>query len=220
MRKIINTAALALALFAYDASAQAESDADKKKAPQPGSKVYVSDDVSIWTRAGAGPDFRIVGSVMIGDQVTFLQAAPSGKYYQIQKEKNSSKVWIEASKITTEPAGKAHVKILEDKIKELEERFLNYDTELARELKDATAKLEKLQKENQGMAAAIEQKDQTINELDELRRDFMDKLETKELDMQMRWWVQGAAIAVFGAIVGVILIFIPRPDNKKKKNRF
>ena len=38
--------------------------------------------------------------------------------------------------------------------------------------------------------------------------------------MQMRWWMQGAIIALAGAIVGVILVFIPRPSRKQKRERY
>ena len=70
------------------------------------------------------------------------------------------------------------------------------------------------------MAQAIAQKDETIANLDEMRRDYADKLETKELDMQMRWWLQGAVIALAGAIVGIIFIYIPRPNRKVKRERY
>ncbi len=44
-------------------------------------------------------------------------------------------------------------------------------------------------------------------------------LKLKELDMQMRWWLQGALIALCGAIIGIIFVYIPRP-GKKKQIRF
>ena len=59
----------------------------------------------------------------------------------------------------------------------------------------------------------------SIEDLDATRRDYADKLETKELDMQMRWWLQGALIALCGAIIGIIFVYIPRP-GKKKQIRF
>ncbi len=38
--------------------------------------------------------------------------------------------------------------------------------------------------------------------------------------MQMRWWTQGAVIAVCGALFGIILVYIPRPNNRRRKDRF
>ena len=62
--------------------------------------------------------------------------------------------------------------------------------------------------------------DATIEELDTLYRDASERLETKDLDMQMRWWMQGAIIAFCGAIAGVIFVFIPRPTRKQKRERY
>ena len=198
----------------------AEGTVPASEQPAAGDKLYVSDDMSTWARSGPGPDYRVMGAVRVGDEVTFVQASSSGRYYQVQKE-GSARMWVEAKQLVREPVGHSQVKILNEQIRTLEERLANYDNELAQELKATAARLERLQKENQGQAAAIVQKDETISELDEIRRSYMDKLETRELDMQMRWWVQGAVIALFGAAAGAALVYIPRPDNRRKfKNRF
>ena len=81
-------------------------------------------------------------------------------------------------------------------------------------------RLERLEKENAGMKEAILQKDATIQQLDEQRRSYAESLETKDLDMQMRWWMQGAMIALGGAILGAIFIFIPRPRLKRRRDRY
>ena len=84
----------------------------------------------------------------------------------------------------------------------------------------AKAKLEKLEKENAQLKDTLAKQNSQIEELDATRRDYADKLETKELDMQMRWWLQGAIIALCGAIIGIICVYIPRPNRKRKMNRF
>ena len=78
---------------------------------------------------------------------------------------------------------------------------------------------EKLEKENASLKSTLAAQNEKIEDLDATRRDFADKLETKELDMQMRWWLQGAVIAFCGAIIGIICVYIPRPSSKRK-NRF
>ena len=79
---------------------------------------------------------------------------------------------------------------------------------------------EKLEKENAQLKDTLAKQNSQIEELDATRRDYADKLETKELDMQMRWWLQGAIIALCGAIIGIICVYIPRPNRKRKMNRF
>ena len=109
---------------------------------------------------------------------------------------------------------------LNGEIKDLEYRLANYDNELSRELKTAQEQLAILTKENANLKNTLSTKDATINELDELYREYADRLETKELDMQMRWWMQGAIIALCGAVAGVIFVFIPRPTRKQRRDRY
>ena len=109
---------------------------------------------------------------------------------------------------------------LQAKIDELQSRLDNYDNELMQRTKKAEAEVARLTKLNHEMQATIVNKDATINELDELYRDYADRLETKDLDMQMRWWMQGAIIALCGAIAGVVFVFIPRPSRKQKRDRY
>lgn len=226
MKKLARMIAAGALCCAWPVLAQAAPEPAKDAAsssgqlPAAGDKLYVSDDMSTWARSGPGPDYRVMGAVRVGDEVTFVQASPSGRYYQIHKD-GAARMWVEAKQLVREPVGHSQIKLLNEQIRALEERLANYDNELARELKATSARLERLQKEHQGQAAAIAQKDATISELDEIRRSYMDRLETRELDMQMRWWVQGAVIALFGAAAGAALVFIPRPDNRRRfKNRF
>ena len=101
----------------------------------------------------------------------------------------------------------------------LRTKLENYDSELKSNLKQALDRLSVLEKENSALKISDAQKQETISKLDEERRDYRKKLETKDLDMQMRWWLQGALIALGGAIIGVVFLFIPRP-NRKKRDRF
>lgn len=119
-----------------------------------------------------------------------------------------------------EPCGKAKVDLLEGEIANLNNRLENYDSEVAHNYQVAKAKLEKLEKENAQLKDTLAKQNSQIEELDATRRDYADKLETKELDMQMRWWLQGAIIALCGAIIGIICVYIPRPNRKRKMNRF
>ena len=67
------------------------------------------------------------------------------------------------------------------------------------------------------LKAADYDKNETIQKLDTQRREYAEKLETRELDMQMRWWLQGSLIALGGAVAGVIFVFIPRPGRKRRE---
>ena len=202
-----------LCLFSSAFAAETET----PQTPTPGVTVYVSDHNRIWTRSGPTTRHRITGSARIGDKLTFLEA--SGKFYKVRNE-NGKELWMQADTLQVEPCGYTLTEDLQKQVNDLTYKLENYDTELSRNYQAAKKRLERLEKENAGMKEAILQKDATIQQLDEQRRSYAESLETKDLDMQMRWWMQGAMIALGGAILGAIFIFIPRPRLKRRRDRY
>ena len=202
-----------LCLFSSAFAAETET----PQTPTPGVTVYVSDHNRIWTRSGPTTRHRITGSARIGDKLTFLEA--SGKFYKVRNE-NGKEFWMQADTLQVEPCGYTLTEDLQKQVNNLTYKLENYDTELSRNYQAAKKRLERLEKENTGMKEAILQKDATIQQLDEQRRSYAESLETKDLDMQMRWWMQGAMIALGGAILGAIFIFIPRPRLKRRRDRY
>ena len=202
-----------LCLFSSAFAAETET----PQTPTPGVTVYVSDHNRIWTRSGPTTRHRITGSARIGDKLTFLEA--SGKFYKVRNE-NGKEFWMQADTLQVEPCGYTLTEDLQKQVNDLTYKLENYDNELSRNYQTAQKRLERLEKENTGMKEAILQKDATIQQLDEQRRSYAESLETKDLDMQMRWWMQGAMIALGGAILGAIFIFIPRPRLKRRRDRY
>lgn len=208
---------LIVALLCLFSSAFAAETETPQTPPTPGVTVYVSDHNRIWTRSGPTTRHRITGSARIGDKLTFLEA--SGKFYKVRNE-NGKEFWMQADTLQVEPCGYTLTEDLQKQVSDLTYKLENYDTELSRNYQAAKKRLERLEKENAGMKEAILQKDATIQQLDEQRRSYAESLETKDLDMQMRWWMQGAMIALGGAILGAIFIFIPRPRLKRRRDRY
>ncbi|MCR5537204.1 MAG: TIGR04211 family SH3 domain-containing protein [Succinivibrio sp.] len=184
----------------------------------PGGPAYVSENASVWKRSGPSVNHGILAGKHVGDRLTFLRYSENGKFVEISD--GDGKGWMQLKDVQAEPCGKALVEILQGQIEDLKHKFSNYDSELNRQYQTAQKRLEKLENENKGMKKAIEEKDLTIQQLDKQRRNYEDRLQTKELDMQMRWWLQGALIALGGAIIGIVFIYIPRPRRQKKHERF
>ncbi len=183
-----------------------------------GGPVYVSDKNKVWTRTGPGEGYRINGARQIGEPMTFVRYSDNGRYAQLRVE--DSTFWMPLDTIQPEICGEPLSQQLRAQLAELQARYDNYDNEIMRELKSTREELARLTRENAELKSSITNKDETIAELDELYRDYAERLETKDLDMQMRWWLQGAIIALCGAVVGVIFVFIPRPSRKQKRERY
>ncbi len=184
-----------------------------------GGPVYVSDQNPVWTRSGPGTNYRITGSRIPGTKLTLLAYSRDGSFAQLQDDEGNT-VWMGTKTLQAQNCGTARAEELLAQIERLEDELANYDSKLKRQVTALEQKNARLEKENSGMKAAIDQKDQTIENLDELRRDYEDRLQTRELDMQMRWWMQGAIIAFCGAVAGIIFIYLPRPKRRSKRDRF
>ena len=164
---------------------------------QVGDEVYVSEAANVWLRTCPSANCRIVQATHVGEKFKFIKMSDDKKFVLV--EGDGKQLWMQTRDLQTEPCGKAKVEILEGQV--------------------AKAKVEKLEKENAALKEQLSKQNNQLEDLDATRRDSADKLETKELDMQMRWWLQGALIALCGAIIGIIFVYIPRP-GKKKQVRF
>jgi SH3 domain protein len=179
------------------------------------SDVYVSDSANVWTRSGPGNNYRITGIRHVGDKLKFIRYSDNGKFVLVEDENGQN--WMQTNDVQQDPCGKALVDILQKRVDELEYKLANYDTQLSRDYAEASSKLAVLEKENAQLKASDAEKNATIQKLDTQRREYAEKLETRDLDMQMRWWLQGALIALGGAIIGIVFVFIPRPGRKKRE---
>lgn len=200
---------------AQEQQAQAKPDANGYYV---GGPVYVSDKNKVWTRSGPGEGYRITGSQQVGTKMTFKRYSENGRWAQLELDEQS--FWMPLDTLQPNSCGYSREAELTEQVNDLQYKLDNYDNELARSLKVAEDERARLSKENTELKAILEEREQTIQALDEQNRDYADRLQTRELDMQMRWWLQGALIAFAGAIVGMIFIFIPRPTRKHKRERY
>ena len=184
---------------------------------QVGDEVYVSEAANVWLRTCPSANCRIVQATHVGEKFKFIKMSDDKKFVLV--EGDNKQLWMQTRDLQTEPCGKAKVEILEGQVAKLQNDLDNYDSIVAKDYQAAKAKVEKLEKENAVLKEQLSKQNNQLEDLDATRRDYADKLETKELDMQMRWWLQGALIALCGAIIGIIFVYIPRP-GKKKQIRF
>ena len=184
---------------------------------QVGDEVYVSEAANVWLRTCPSANCRIVQATHVGEKFKYIKMSDDKKFVLV--EGDGKQLWMQTRDLQTEPCGKAKVEILEGQVAKLQNDLDNYDSIVAKDYQVAKAKVEKLEKENAALKEQLSKQNNQLEDLDATRRDYADKLETKELDMQMRWWLQGALIALCGAIIGIIFVYIPRP-GKKKQVRF
>ena len=60
-------------------------------------KRYVSDELNTWVRSGPGDNYRLVGTINAGEEVSVLQTNDSTSYAQI-RDSNGRTAWIPLQK--------------------------------------------------------------------------------------------------------------------------
>ena len=100
-------------------SATAVSHAEEKR--------YVSDELNTWVRSGPGDNYRLVGTVNAGEEVTLLQTDANTNYAQV-KDSTGRTAWIPLKELNSTPSLRTRVPDLENQVKILTDKLNNIDT--------------------------------------------------------------------------------------------
>lgn len=191
----------------------------------PGAEIYVSDNVNALLRSGPNPNNRSVGVLHPGDQVTFVEYSKDKRYVLIRSVDKT--FWMRKGDLQSAPAavnrlaGAQHEnERLQNEIERLQseiERLQSSDS--GKELTEAQERVSALEEENASLKDAVSEKDASIEKLTQELKAADSEPENRELNMQMRWWLQGALIALGGAVAGIIFVMLPKP-RRRKRERF
>ncbi|NEN67507.1 TIGR04211 family SH3 domain-containing protein, partial [Escherichia coli] len=66
-------------------------------------KRYVADKLNTWVRRGPGDNYRLVGTINAGEEVSVLQTNDSTSYAQI-RDANGRTAWIPLKELSNEPS--------------------------------------------------------------------------------------------------------------------
>ena len=81
-------------------------------------KRYVSDELNTWVRSGPGDNYRLVGTINAGEEVSVLQTNDSTSYAQV-RDSNGRTAWIPLKELSNEPSLRTRVPDLENQVKTL-----------------------------------------------------------------------------------------------------
>lgn len=163
---------------------------------------YISDSVYIYIHGGPGTEYRIIGSVEAGEAVTFT-GQTSGDYSQIIDPKNREG-WVRSEFVTDKPSVKERFAEVEAELIKVNNQF----NELSLSTDNATQDLAAAQEKITNLQAALTK---VIKERDEAKAIVKASIDEQQYEM----WRQGGIIAGLGALIGIILVYLPRPQRKK-----
>lgn len=164
---------------------------------------FITDDVYVYIHGGPSNQYRILGSIEAGQAVTSLNETEDD-YTKIIDHKGREG-WVKSDLVTT-------TKSVRQRLPDLEAVISQTKTEL-QQLTDAQIVT----------AAALDDANKQISVLKQLlsatekQRDTIKQQVASVVDEQnFIMWQQGGMIAGLGALIGIILVYLPRPQSRKK----
>ncbi|EBD5789850.1 SH3 domain-containing protein [Salmonella enterica] len=175
---------------------------------------YVSDELNTWVRSGPGDNYRLVGTVNAGEEVTLLQS--DANYGQI-KDSSGRTAWIPLKELNTTPSLRTRVPDLENQVKTLTDKLNNIDTtwnqrtaDMQQKVAQSDSVINGLKEENQKLKneLIVAQKKVSAANL---------QLDDKQRTIIMQWFMYGGGVLGIGLLLGLVLPhMIP---SRKRKDR-
>ncbi|MCS3604518.1 SH3 domain protein [Buttiauxella sp. BIGb0471] len=180
-------------------------------------KRYVSDELNTWVRSGPGDNYRLLGTVNAGEEVTLLSSNEETKYGQV-RDANGRTSWIPLAQLSTTPSLRTRVPDLENQVKTLTDKLTNIDTTW----NQRTADMQQKVSQSDSVIAGLKEENQQLKNQLIVAKKKVDaanvQLDDKQRAIIMQWFMYGGGVAGFGLLLGLLLPhMIP---SRKKKDRW
>lgn len=177
-------------------------------------KRYISDDLITYIHSGPGNQYRIVGTLNAGEQVTLRSVNDSTKYGEIVDPKGKT-AWIPLDQLSNIPSIRARVPDLEQQVKTLTDKLTNIDSswnqrtaEMQQKVASSDGIINGLKKENQDLKNQLIVAQKKVSAVNV-------QLDDKQRTIILQWFMYGGGVAGVGLLLGLIL---PHLVPRRKKN--
>lgn len=180
-------------------------------------KRYISDELMTYTHSGPGNQYRIVGTLNSGTEVTLLGVNNDSNYGQIRDDKGHS-VWIPLDQLSDQPSLRVKVPALEQQVQTLTQQLNSIDAAW----NQRTAEMQKKVTESDSNIQGLTDENQRLKEQLVVAKKKVDavtvQLDDKQRAIILQWFLYGGGVAGVGLLLGLLLPhLIPR---RKKDNRW
>lgn len=180
-------------------------------------KRYVSDELNTWVRSGPGDNYRLLGTVNAGEEVTLLQSNEETKYGQV-RDSNGRTSWIPLAQLSATPSLRTRVPDLEKQVKDLTDKLTNIDTTW----NQRTAEMQQKVAQSDSVINGLKDENQQLKNQLIVAKKKVDaanvQLDDKQRAIIMQWFMYGGGVLGVGLLFGLLLPhMIP---SRKKKDRW
>ena len=177
-------------------------------------KRYVSDELNTWVRSGPGDNYRLVGTVNAGEEVTLLQTNADTNYGQV-RDSSGRTSWIPLKELSTVPSLRTRVPDLENQVKTLTDKLNNIDGTW----NQRTAEMQQKVAQSDSVIAGLKDENQKLkNELIVAQKKVNAanlQLDDKQRTIIMQWFMYGGGVLGVGLVLGLVLPHLI-PSRKRK----
>jgi len=181
-------------------------------------KRYISDKLITYVHSGPGSQYRIVGSLNVGDEVTLLSVNQSENYAQIRDAKDRV-VWLPLNQLSSSSSLRLKLPAeLEQQVETLTSQLQNIDAdwnqctaEMQQKLADSDNIISKLNEENDRLENQLVKAQTEISAMS-LQQD------NKQRAIILQWFMYGGSVAGIGLILGLLLPYLI--PSRKKQDRW
>ncbi|QXF35183.1 hypothetical protein CE143_19925 [Photorhabdus luminescens] len=177
-------------------------------------KRYVSDELSTYTHAGPGNQYRIAGTLNAGDAVTLISINRESNYAQVKDDKGRL-VWLPVNQLSHKPSLRTRLPELEQEVKTLTDKLANIDNNWSQRTADMQLKvanssniLAELKKENEKLKNKLTVAEKKLDAANL-------QLDDKQRNIILQWFMYGGGVAGAGLIFGLLL---PHMLPRRKRN--
>ncbi|CNF56218.1 TIGR04211 family SH3 domain-containing protein [Yersinia bercovieri] len=180
-------------------------------------KRYISDELDTYVHSGPGNQYRIVGTLKGGDEVTLISVDEGTNYGQIRDSKGKT-TWIPLNQLSETPSLRIRVPDLEQQVKTLTDKLANIDNswnqrtaEMQQKVAASDSVISELQKENESLKNQLVVAQKKVSAVNL-------QLDDKQRTIILQWFMYGGGVAGIGLLLGLVLPhLIP---SRKKNNRW
>ncbi|MDW5376781.1 TIGR04211 family SH3 domain-containing protein [Halomonas sp. HP20-15] len=175
---------------------------------------WVADDLTTFVRSGPSNEYRIVGALESGAQVTVLET--SGDYSRVRAA-DGDEVWIQSDQLQDERSLKERVPELRSRVESLSSQLESANGEWEGRVTTMTETLEARQQRIADLESRNAELDRQLSQAQASLRKSKARLDTQEEDLLMRYFMYGGGVAGAGLIVGLLVPHLPRRRSKRDR---
>lgn len=166
------------------------------------SSHYISDDLFIFIHTGPGTQYRIIGSVEAGMPVTPTSSVQTNDFVEII-DPDGRTGWIESRYLQGSISRRALLPQLREQAAQAQAPL----AALRRQVSQLNAEKQAHLQEKTTLESALEKANQDIANL-------QTQVKNNTQDEQIRWLINGGALAAGSVLLGVLLTYLPKKRKR------